>query len=668
MPPYLLTVRFPYIVLGSEASESPELVFDPKATHEKKAREFYEVDSQVVAEKLLDLFGHGNPAPLADLKAPVGTVGAVEHLLEWVSRCVLGMVDMAELGFAERVRCRERIAALEEIESACDWDFSRWGDDDLRLDRGTELTIHLRHQAEQWEPLVRDELGADDATQGQRGSTAAKPKGAYLWFTYGTIIPLDPRADINEKFYFHKVDSEDLAARLVDMFQKSQGEKLWFGYTTVDALDVGETILADASVARYQKGEVVGEDSDFSVMATRWERQLREKLGVGKTVGRTAESAAAVKHDGTRALPAKPPSAPTEPLAESTNGGKPSDALLEKAKTPSAPETHSKSPPAPSGENKVDAEFSETIPDQVHTLLGPSAPSANSARLRTQIVAAIECHDRYREAVRKWRKQCDEDIKQTIKEQHLFRQRAELRQHAERPPREGSQWVDDLPAMLCDPRKSSLAHAFGEELRRKGGGGAWVPADLLKPPCFPPNPMPGGDSSEDTDETVLMRCYVALAVVHDRLDALEGRTRARLLAGFQLPPHIADICVYGHEPDKPDKPFINWGKGFERTRIEQALEAVRLDLGGRSHEQEASPVTLKQFMEQYCKPMTSQLLKSRVAELQHRARHGAIDLPACVGQWRPGKSKYFRAEDLCERWPSYLTQFPALPKLKSSRP
>jgi hypothetical protein len=308
----------------------------------------------------------------------------------------------------------------------------------------------------------------------------------------------------------------------------------------------------------------------------------------------------------------------------------------------------------------VDVEFLRTIPDEVHTLLGPSAPSANSERLRTQIIVAIKYHDRYGEAVRKWQKPWYEYMMQLV----LPKNKKQFRQHAEHPPREGWQWLEDFPAMMCDPHQASGTREIGKYfLTHEGGGGAWVPVDLLKPPCFPPNPMPGGDSSEDTDETVLMRHYVALAVVHDRLDAYEGRTRARLLAGLELPPQNVHTAAF-----ERDRPFLMWGKGFERTSIEQALEAVRRDLEGRSREPETSPVTLRQFMERYCEPMTSQLLTSRLAELQRRSRHGAIVFPACVGQWSSGKSKYFRAADLCERWSSYRTQFPALPKLKSSRP
>jgi len=300
--------------------------------------------------------------------------------------------------------------------------------------------------------------------------------------------------------------------------------------------------------------------------ARRWEERLRPKkeLPDGETLASLLATLGA--HDS------KPPATgaggTAQPPPRKAAGGDLGDALLENAKALSAAETHSKSPQPPSGENKVDIEFLRAIPDEVHTLLGPSAPSANSARLRTQIVAAIEYHDRYGEAVRKWQKQWDEYCRQFINN------RNQLSQHAEHPPREGWQWVEDLPAMMCDPHLAGAPQGVGRGLREtKGGGGGWVPADLSKPPCFPPNPMPGGDSSEDTDEITLMRRYVALAAVHDRLDAYEGRTRARLLAGFELPPQNVRTVAF-----ESDRPYLMWGKGFERTSIEQALEAVKADI------------------------------------------------------------------------------------------
>lgn len=407
MPSYFLTVRFPLGILWKEDLSSDTVSLDdyPPGTYEKQPHVFYETDSEFVAGELVKLFRHVEP-PSRPGHEPLAK-----------SPPVFEVVSAAGMDLAQRVLYRQNIEPLESM-ALCDGDPGIRKDAGLPNDRRTVLLWEYYEKAQQWEPLVRDELdvahgkakgfylwwtwwdscppeptanlkkrtyfyrvdteevaarlrgtierefgdeirfgytasealdideivsannsiekyrrgeytGEDanlfkdaryweyhspaapllkpqpqkaadgDATQGQGGPTAAKAKDAYLWFTYGKMMPLEAGADINERFFFHKVDSEDLAVRLIEMFQKSQGERLWFGYAMVDALGVNESILADASVARYRKGEVVGIDKDFSVMAMEWERQLREKLGVGKTAGKTTESAATVKHDGT---------------------------------------------------------------------------------------------------------------------------------------------------------------------------------------------------------------------------------------------------------------------------------------------------------------------------------------------------------------------------------
>jgi hypothetical protein len=159
MPPYYLTAQLPYILLGTDAINDPDLVLDPNLTHEKKASVFHQVDSQVVAEKLLHLFRHGIPDPPADLNAPVGTMDAMRNLLEWGCQPVFGVVDVAELDWAQRVFCRERIEVLEEIEAVGDWDPGVWAEGGLPHDNRTQTLMRLRWQARQWEPLVRDQLG-----------------------------------------------------------------------------------------------------------------------------------------------------------------------------------------------------------------------------------------------------------------------------------------------------------------------------------------------------------------------------------------------------------------------------------------------------------------------------------------------------------------------------
>jgi hypothetical protein len=122
-------------------------------------------------------------------------------------------------------------------------------------------------------------LGVDKSAQ--ESPAGATQKAVYLWFTWGKAITSNPHDDRSDKCYFHKTDSQDMANRLCTMFQKSQGEKLWFGCTAANELDMGQTILADDSIRKYQDGKVVGIDADFSSQATHWEKQLREKLGFG---------------------------------------------------------------------------------------------------------------------------------------------------------------------------------------------------------------------------------------------------------------------------------------------------------------------------------------------------------------------------------------------------
>ena len=110
-------------------------------------------------------------------------------------------------------------------------------------------------------------------------------EGAYVWFMYGTVIPLNQADDMNEKFYFYRVDSTDLACRLCELFQKSQKELLAFGYTNIDALGDADIILADDSIEKYQKGEVVGINSNFFFMARRWEQRIRGEPELDENTG-----------------------------------------------------------------------------------------------------------------------------------------------------------------------------------------------------------------------------------------------------------------------------------------------------------------------------------------------------------------------------------------------
>jgi hypothetical protein len=174
-PTYFLTAQLPYMVLeayGPGAVHDPDHALDPKATHEKKTCVFHRVDSRLVAEKLLELFRHGTPAPPADLAAPIGTLEALKDLLEWSIQPAFGILDTADLGFADRVLCQDAIGVLERIESLNDPDPGVWAGAGLPHDRRMVLVMRLRGQALQWEPLVRDELGGDEKSEKNGGQPA----------------------------------------------------------------------------------------------------------------------------------------------------------------------------------------------------------------------------------------------------------------------------------------------------------------------------------------------------------------------------------------------------------------------------------------------------------------------------------------------------------------
>lgn len=291
MPPHFLTIRLSYALLGADAAGDPDHVIDPQLTHVKKASAFYEVDSQAIADKLLDLFRYGAPDPgivtdPANANAAVGSMENLKKVVDAACHPIYDVVDAAKMNFAERVICQQHIQTLERM-GDCDGDPGIRADAGLPNDRRTVLVWQEYEKARQWEPLVREQLGVGDGSR-----TATKPPSSplpdnrartdgqtiYLWFTYCAIVPLD--GDMNAKFYFHKTESSDLAARLCEMFQESQGEKLWFNCTPAGELGVGLAVLADEQIAKYRSGQVVGMDADFGHQAVRWEQGIRKRLGL----------------------------------------------------------------------------------------------------------------------------------------------------------------------------------------------------------------------------------------------------------------------------------------------------------------------------------------------------------------------------------------------------
>lgn len=178
----------------------------------------------------------------------------------------------------------------------------------------------------------------------------------FLWIT------LEPEWAPEEICFYALMDSSEarIAKRLCTLFAGKYADapdlppykQADFSYTPVADLDPDSVFLIREKIEGFRKPndwdpktaknafnnlivllhdrEMLG--SFCFQQASVWEKRLRQRESAAAG---TAEPTATVKHDGTMALPAAPPSAPTEPLAESARAN-PSDQLgFGKCKTPS---------------------------------------------------------------------------------------------------------------------------------------------------------------------------------------------------------------------------------------------------------------------------------------------------------------------------------------------
>jgi len=172
MPPYFLIVRFPLVFLGDDCLERLQ---DPPPLHETEGHVFYQTDLQVVAEKLVELFRHGEPDP-----ATWNPTASFREVMEKVQRGesavlfpspIFEIVDGADLELTPRVRFRQEVQQLQEIAPTSFLDPDGWALLGFPNDRRTLLLVGHHKQAQQWEPLVRDELGVwENDTETRNGS------------------------------------------------------------------------------------------------------------------------------------------------------------------------------------------------------------------------------------------------------------------------------------------------------------------------------------------------------------------------------------------------------------------------------------------------------------------------------------------------------------------
>lgn len=79
-----------------------------------------------------------------------------------------------------------------------------------------------------------------------------------------------------------------------------------------------------------------------------------------------------------------------------------------------------------------------------------------------------------------------------------------------------------------------------------------------------------------------------------------------------------------------------------------------------------TPVTLREFIREYCEPLTKNLLERRVLALQGLNQKHKLKPPleTVTKIYKPGQSHKFLPSFLIANWPKYIEQLPSLPKLK----
>lgn len=78
-----------------------------------------------------------------------------------------------------------------------------------------------------------------------------------------------------------------------------------------------------------------------------------------------------------------------------------------------------------------------------------------------------------------------------------------------------------------------------------------------------------------------------------------------------------------------------------------------------------TPVALREFMREYCEPVSKNMLESRVKSLQGLAQRGVITLKH-TGEWQSGQSKKYLPNYLISNWETFREKLTSLPKLKQS--
>jgi hypothetical protein len=172
-----------------------------------------------------------------------------------------------------------------------------------------------------------------------------------------------------------------------------------------------------------------------------------------------------------------------------------------------------------------------------------------------------------------------------------------------------------------------------------------------------------------SSEEIMRADYVFLTVLHDK--ALKD-TRHFNPINTDIWPQDEEWAEHLWQRMMEER--SGWKPEFLLNELNDALDNVETDLSKLSEEKRhgtngdkagETPVTLREFMSNYCEQISKNLLESRVKSLQGLAQREVITLKH-TGKWKSGQSKKYLPSYLISNWKTFRDKLTSLPKLKQS--
>ena len=165
-------------------------------------------------------------------------------------------------------------------------------------------------------------------------------------------------------------------------------------------------------------------------------------------------------------------------------------------------------------------------------------------------------------------------------------------------------------------------------------------------------------------------------VFHHEVREPEGNGPQRLVSEQEMAKDA--VLARPGAMEKIRDAYLSYQGLFPGESIGTAVQQTPADLnGGKADTKPLSkdvevqygsdtPVTLREFMREYCEPLTKNLLESRVLALQGLNQKHKLKPPleTVAKIYKPGQSHKFLPSFLRANWPKYIEKLSSLPKLK----